>query len=123
MGVYAAPERALPANALGAAMVLYCAWQFCSAAFLTPSYSSDSLYFPVILLGGFAAGAALGRPALSLLFCAGAALLALLVLLGLLQFYFGFWHLAHNPQRAAATFITPNTFATAINAFLLPLAA
>lgn len=123
MGFLAAPNRALPANALSMALGLFCAWLFCSAAFLTPSYSAESLYRPLVLFGGFAAGAALARRALTGLFHAGAALLALLVLLGLLQFYFGFWHLAHNPQRAAAVFITPNTFATAINLILLPLVA
>lgn len=121
MGFLAARCRALPANALSISLALFCGWLFCSATFLTPSYSADGLYRPLVLFGGYAAGATLGRPALSQLFRAGIALLALLVLLGLLQFYFGFWHLAHNPQRAAATFITPNTFATAINLILLPL--
>jgi O-antigen ligase len=123
MAVFVAPGRVLAANGLGLALGLLCAWLFASAAFLTPSYSAEALYRPLALLGGFAAGAALGRPALVRLFQANAALVALLVLLGLLQFYFGFWHLAHNPQRAAATFITPNTFATAINLVLLPLVA
>ena len=121
--VYAAPNRMLPANALSIGMAVLCGWLFFSAAFLTPSYSAESLYRPCILLGGYAVGAALERSALTQLFRAGVALLALLVLLGLLQFYFGVWHLAHNPQRAAATFITPNTFATAINLILLPLVA
>lgn len=123
LGYFIVPTQALPANALSIALALFCGWLFCSAAFLTPSYSADSLYRPCILFGGYAAGASLGRRALIQLFRAGAALLALLVLLGLLQFYFGFWHLAHNPQRAAAIFITPNTFATAINLILLPLVA
>lgn len=116
-------DRALPANALSIGVALFCGWLFFSAAFLTPSYSADSLYRPCILFGGYAAGAALGRPALIRLFRASTWLLAILVLLGLLQFFFGFWHLAHNPQRAAATFVTPNTFATAINLIMLPLVA
>ena len=123
LGFVSAPSRALPANLLSIALGVYCAWLFLNAAVLTPNYSAESLYRPLILFGSFVAGAALGRAALTQLFHAGTALLALLVLLGLLQFYFGFWHLAHNPQRAAATFITPNTFATAINLFLLPLIA
>ncbi|HEY6966423.1 MAG TPA: O-antigen ligase family protein [Burkholderiales bacterium] len=120
--VLAAPRRALAADGLGIALGLFCGWLFLSAVFLTPSYSAEALYRPLVLFGGYAAGVSLGRPALTQLFRAGTALLALLVLLGLLQLYFGFWHLAHNPQRAAATFITPNTFATAINLILLPLA-
>lgn len=123
-GVLSAPRgEARFFDGLSVALVLLCAWLFASAAFLSPSYSAEALYRPLVLLGGYAAGVALGRRALVQVFQAGVALLALLVLLGLLQFYFGFWHLAHNPQRAAATFITPNTFATAINLILLPLAA
>jgi O-antigen ligase len=118
-----APAKMLPANGLGVAVALYCAWLFASAAFVTPQYGAEALYRPLVMLGGFAVAAVLEREALVRLFLAGTALLALLVLLGLLQFYFGFWHLAHNPQRAAAIFITPNTFATAINLILLPLVA
>jgi O-antigen ligase len=119
----AAPARKLPVNALSVMLALYCGWLLCSAAFLTPNYSAESLYRPAILLAGFAATAAYGRAALPGLFRTGTLLLALLVLLGLLQLFFGFWHLEQNSQRAAATFITPNTFATAINLFLLPLIA
>ena len=117
-----APWRALPANALSAVAALFCAWQLGNALFLTPAYAADGLYRPVILLCAFAAFATLGREGAAYLFRAGIALLAVLVLLGLLQHFFGVWHLRHNPTRAAATFLTPNTFATAINLFLLPLA-
>ena len=123
MGFLAAQNRVLAANALTIALGLFCAWLFCSAAFLTPSYSAESLYRPLVLFGGYAVGGTLERSTLTRLFYAGTALLALLVVLGLLQFFVGFWHLAHNPQRAAAIFITPNTFATAINLILLPLVA
>jgi O-antigen ligase len=64
------------------------------------------------------------------LFGAGVALLCGLVLLGLMQHFFAIWRLdlevlrlQENPVRAAATFVTPNSFATAINMFLLPLTA
>lgn len=98
-------------------------WLFADPAFVTPSYSADIFYRPLILLGGFSVGAVLGRETGTRLFRAGSELLALLALIGLLQFFVGFWHLSYNPLRAAATFITPNTFATAINLFLLPLIA
>ena len=122
-GFLVAPVRGLPASALSACLLLFCGWLLCSAAFLTPNYSSESLYRPAILFAGFATVATYGRAALPLLFRIGTALLALLVLLGLLQLFFGVWHLAQNAQRAAATFITPNSFATAINLFLVPLIA
>jgi O-antigen ligase len=115
--------RSPPANALSAAVGLYCAWLLANAVLVSPAYSADNLYRPLIVLGGFAVAAALDREALLRLFRAGVWLTALLVLFGLLQFFFGFWHLAHNPTRAAATFATPNTFATVINLFLLPLVA
>ncbi|MGH8630712.1 MAG: O-antigen ligase family protein, partial [Burkholderiales bacterium] len=122
MAYLSSTTRALPANALSVSLGLYCAWLFANAAFVTPAYSAEDHYRPLALLGGFCVAAVLSRETQVQLFRAGAALLGLLVLIGLLQFFFGFWHLAHNPQRAAATFVTPNTFATAINLFLLPLA-
>jgi hypothetical protein len=47
----------------------------------------------------------------------------LLVLFGLLQVLLGFWPYELSASRAAASFATPNTFATAINLILLPLIA
>jgi O-antigen ligase len=122
-GVLAARPGRLPLNWLGAAVGLFCAWLLFNAAILSPYYSSESLYRPAVLLLGFALAVTLERPGLEWLFRIGAALLALLVLLGLAQLFAGFWHLSQNSQRAAATFITPNTFSTAINLFLLPAMA
>ena len=110
-------------NLLGAVVALFCGWLFVNALFVTPGYRAEGLYRPMILLSSFAAFAAISSNCRLQLFRCGVALLAALVLLGLLQHFFGFWHLSHNPSRAAATFVTPNTFATAINLFLLPLVA
>lgn len=118
-----APWRTFPANALGAVTGLYCTWLLGNAIFVTPVYSAESIYRPLILLASFMAAAASSRETAIQFFRAGTALLAALVLLGLLQHFLGIWHLEHNPTRAAATFVTPNTFAAAINLFLLPLAA
>ena len=60
-----------------------------NALFASPAYQSESLYRPLILFGGFAAFAALGREAATRLFRAGVATLAVLVLLGLLQHFTG----------------------------------
>lgn len=122
-GLIGAPGRALPRNAISVAVGMFSLWLLADAAFFTPNYTVDGVYRPVALLGGYVVVAALGRGAQIALFRAGVGLLAALVLLGLLQFYLDFWHLSHNPTRAAATFITPNTFATAINLFLAPLIA
>ncbi len=119
--IFLAPGRALPVNALSVAVALLSGWMLLNAVFLTPVYSAESLYRPAALMFGFAAVAAFERTALVPLFRAGALLMAILVLIGLAQLFFGFWHLAENSKRAAATFITPNTFATAINLFLLPV--
>lgn len=123
LALLVAPARALPANGLGLAMAAYCAWLLAVTVFATPSYSADALYRPLILFGGFAVAASCGRAQLETLFRTGVLLLAVLVAIGLLQFYFGLLRLSINPQRAAATFITPNSFAAAINLFLLPLLA
>lgn len=118
-----APWRALPTEAVTLILVFFCGWLLVNALFVTPAYSAESLYRPVILFAAFAAFASLGREATVRLFRAGTAVMAALVLLGLLQHFAGYWHLDRNPLRAAGTFITPNTFATATNLFLLPLAA
>ena len=118
-----APWRALPANALCAATALLCAWFFTGAAWLTPHYVAQSIYLPALLLASFVAIAALPHAAKLQVFRAGVMLLVALVFLALLQYFFGFWQFSTAPRRAAATFITPNSFATAINLFLAPLAA
>ena len=118
-----APVRRFPANALSLGLALFCAWLFASAAFFTPHYSANGLYRPMVLFLGFAVAATMDREALEPLLRAAVGLLAGLVLIGLLQQFLGFWHLEQNPERAAATFVTPNTFATAINLVLLPLVA
>lgn len=122
-GVAAAGPRRIPVNLIGVAVALFGGWLLVNAAFVTPYYSAESLYRPVLLLLGFLAASSLDRQGLVVLFRAGAGLLAVLVLLGLAQFFLGFWHLAQNAQRAAAVFVTPNTFAAAINLALLPVLA
>ena len=129
LALASAPWRSLPANLLGLVTVSYCAWQLVNAVFVTPVYAAEGIYQPLMLLGGFAAFAALGRDRVVELFGAGVALVSALVLLGLLQHFFSIWNfdfvvwrLQENPVRAAATFVTPNSFATVINMFLVPLA-
>lgn len=118
-----APWRAYPANSLGIVVGLYCAWLLTNAILITPVYASESLYQPLMLFGGFAAVAAFDRARQIQLFRMGVVLVSALVLLGFLQYFFNVWRLDHNPTRAAGTFMTPNTLATAINLFLAPLAA
>ncbi len=118
-----APWRTYPGNVLGAVAGLYCAWLLVDAGLVTPVYSAESLYQPLMLLGGFAALAACAQTTALRLFRLGTGLTLGLVSLGLLQYFFGIWHLEHNPTRAAATFMTPNTLATAINFVLVPLIA
>ncbi len=116
-------RRHLPANLLSAGVALFCAWLFASAVFFTPQYSAYGVYRPLVIFGGFAAAALLGDAERKALLHTGAALLALLVLIGLLQVFFGIWSYEADLKRAAAAFATPNTFATAINLVLLPLLA
>lgn len=130
LALASAPWRSLPANLLGLVTVAYCVWQLVNALFVSPVYAAEAIYQPLMLLGAFAACARLERNRLVELFGTGTALMAGLVLLGLLQYFFGIWQLdvgilrhEDNPIRAAATFVTPNSFATAVNMFLLPLTA
>jgi len=123
LALASAPRFAIPANPISLVFVSACAWFLANAEFITPEYSADGIYWPLILAGGFASVAALDRERAAWLFRAGVAIISVLVLIGLLQYLFGFWHLDRNADRAAATFVTPNTFAAAINLFLVPLAA
>lgn len=117
-----APWRAPPRGVLTTASALFCGWLLVNALFLTPGYSAEGLYRPIIFFAAFSAFALLAPKTSGQLFRAGLAVMAALVLLGLLQHFFAFWHIDHNGVRAAATFVTPNTFATVVNLFLLPLA-
>ena len=115
-------RSAPPASGLTAGVLLFCAWLVLNAELVTQNYNAESLYRPLILLAAFAAVCSIGSTGTQSLFKAGVALTCLLVLLGLAQTLFGFWHV-NLSQRATATFPTPNTFATAVNLFLLPLVA
>lgn len=118
-----APWRLPWGDAMSALLLLFCGWSLVNAFFVTPAYAAEGLYRPAILLASFAAVVSLPRAATIRLYRCGVAVMAVLVLLGLAQHFFGFWHLDRNAGRAAGLFVTPNTFATAINLFLLPLAA
>jgi O-antigen ligase len=116
-----APWRLPSTQGVSVLLILLCGWMLANALFVTPAYAAEGLYRPVILFTSFMAIASLPREAAIRLFGGGVAVMAVLVLLGLAQHFLGFWHFDHNALRAAALFITPNTFATAINFFLLPL--
>lgn len=129
LALASAPWRSFPANLLGLLTASYSVWQLANAVFVTPVYAAEGLYQPLMLLGGFAALATVGRERAKEIFGAAVVLMCALVLLGLLQHFFGLWlpdvpvwRLEDNPVRAAATFVTPNSFATAINMLLLPIA-
>jgi O-antigen ligase len=116
-------ERGIPVNALSLSLALFCVLLLANVLFHSPHYEAYSLYRPFILLPAFAAVALQPRKDLEGLFAGGIAVLSLLVLFGLLQVMLGVWPYKQDAARAAATFATPNTFATAINLFLLPLIA
>jgi len=130
LALAAAPWRFPPANLLSLAAVSYCAWQIINALFISPVYAAEGIYQPLMLLCSFVAFATTARERAAELFGAGVALMSGLALLGLLQYFLGVWqldwtvwHLEENSLRAAGTFVTPNTFATAINMFLVPMGA
>lgn len=108
-------------DAIGALVALYCGWLLGNAIFVTQVYSAESLYQPLMLLGGFAATATLERPGLDRLFRFGAALVAAMVLHGLLQHFGGVWYM--HDIRASGPLMTPNSLGTAINFFLAPAVA
>lgn len=107
----------------GVLLAAFCLWLFAVASVGTPSYSADALYRPAVLFLGFAFCSTRTPEERRRLLAWSGGFVAVLVLLGMAQFYFGVLRLSVNAQRAAATFITPNSFATAINFILLPLFA
>lgn len=118
-----ANKARLPKNELTLFVVLFAFWYCVDATWISPNYTSEAIYRPLVLLAAFVGMATMEPDRRVALFRAGVALLCGLVLLGLAQHLFAFWHLTRNGLRAAATFVTPNTFATVINLLLLPLAA
>jgi O-antigen ligase len=116
-------EHSVPVNALSVSLAFFCALLLANVLFHSPHYEAYSLYRPFILLPAFAAVAFQPREDLERLFAGGIAVMSVLVLFGLLQVLLGVWPYKQDVARAAASFATPNTFATAINLFLLPLIA
>jgi O-antigen ligase len=115
--------RALPGNALSALVLAYAAWHLVNAVFISPVHASEAIYQPLMLLGGFVAFATAGRARAAAMFKAGTALMAGLSMMGLAQHWFGIGYLQTVSDRAVGTFITPNTLASALVMFLVPLAA
>lgn len=123
LAIAAAPWRPLPQHSITIVLAGLCGWMLANALFISPAYAADGLYRPLLLFAAFAAVVAQERKHHVLFFRIGVLVLALLVGLGMSQHFLGVLRLDANLVRAAATFVTPNTFAAAINLFLLPLIA
>jgi O-antigen ligase len=118
-----APWRTYPTNALGVLVALYCACLLGNGLFVTPYYSTNALYQPLMLFGGFAAVAGLSEDAQARLFRVAIGIMLLLVLFGLSQYFLDVGYLSYSRNRASATFVTPATFGTAVILFLAPISA
>jgi O-antigen ligase len=93
-----------------------------SALFLTPVYAPQGLYRPLILLFAFLAVAGMDSAERQRLLVAGLAVTTALAVVGLVQ-YIAFLLNLHERSRADGFFSTPNSYASALNCFLLPVTA
>lgn len=111
-----------PLNALTLLVASLSALMLVSAAFLTPVYASQGLYRPLILLFGFLAVSGMNSVQRKQLFVAGLAITLAMAVAGLLQ-HVAFLLEILDVSRADGLFLTPNSYAAALNLLLLPATA
>jgi O-antigen ligase len=118
-----AARLGVPRGALSASLLLLCAWLAAQVLWLNPAWQPKALYFVAALLTPLLIVSALPVVQLWRLARIATLLALLLALWGLAQHYLGWWVLIPMGGRANAIFYTPNSYASCLNLFLLPLTA
>ncbi len=114
--------RRPPLNVLTGLVVALSLLMLGSALFLTPVYAPQGLFRPLILVFAFLAVAGMNSAERERLLVAGLAVTVALALAGLVQYLASLLSL-HEPSRSDGLFSTPNSYASALNSFLLPVTA
>lgn len=113
------PQK-LPFTMLSAAVVFFSLYFLAHMLFLNSRYRSAGIYQPLYLLLPFVVFSCIEKETVKRTFKYGVFVLLFLSFWGLLQHFTGLGVIVYSGGRANAIFYTPNTFATAINLFLLP---
>lgn len=116
--------KKLPITLLSITVIFFSLYLLGHMFFLNPQYRSSGIYQPLYLLFSFLVFSSLDSETVKRIFKSAVFLLLFLSFWGFIQHFTGFGMIVNpHPGRANAIFYTPNTFATAINLFLLPLIA
>jgi len=110
-------------TALSLAVFAFIGMVLLSILLLAHNFPEDGFYYILYLLFSFIAFSCIPRELLHVPFCVIIACLVLLAGWGLIQYFTGLAYIHPNWPRANAIFITPNTFAAALNLVMLPMAA
>ncbi|MEK7360212.1 MAG: O-antigen ligase family protein, partial [Planctomycetota bacterium] len=115
--------KKLPITLLSLSVIFFSLYFLGHMLFLNPRYHSARIYYPFYILLPFIVFSCLEKETIKRIFKYGVFILLLLSFWGLLQHFTGLGVIVSMGGRANAIFYTPNTFAAAINLFLLPLIA
>jgi len=115
--------KKLPITLLSITVIFFSLYLLGHMFFLNPQYRSSGIYHPLYLLFSFLVFSSLEKETIKRTFKYGVFVLLLLSFWAFAQYFAGLGIIVNQGGRANAIFFTPNTFATAINLFLLPLIA
>lgn len=115
--------RKLPLTLLSITVIFFSLYFLGHMLLLNPRYHSARIYYPLYILLSFIVFSCLETEAIKKVFKYAVFVLLFLSFWGLLQHFIGLGVIVNSGGRANAIFYTPNTFATAINLFLMPLIA
>ena len=114
--------KKLPITLLSITVIFFSLYLLGHMLFLSPRYHSAGIYQPLYLLLSFLVFSSIEKETVKRIFKYAVFILLLLSFWAFAQYFAGFGIIVNpHPGRANAIFFTPNTFATAINLFLLPL--
>jgi len=115
--------KKLPITLLSITVIFFSLYLLGHMFFLNPQYRSSGIYQPLYLLFSFLVFSSLETEAIKKAFKYAVFVLLFLSFWAFAQYFAGLGIIVNHGGRANAMFFTPNTFATAINLFLLPLIA
>ncbi|HBO84902.1 MAG TPA: hypothetical protein DD641_08030 [Deltaproteobacteria bacterium] len=116
--------KKLPITLLSVTVIFFSLYLLGHMFFLNPQYRSSGIYQPLYLLLSFIVFSNIERETVKRIFKYAVFILVFLSFWAFAQYFAGIGIIVNpSPGRSNAIFFTPNTFATAINLFLLPLIA
>ena len=115
--------KKLPITLLSITVIFFSLYFLGHMLFINPRYHPAGIYHPLYILLPFIVFSCLETEAIKKVFKYAVFVLLFLSFWAFAQYFAGLGIIVNQGGRANASFITPNTFATAINLFLLPLIA